>query len=78
MNRCLGLKLSKERLQGPFLFYGALLIGDMEERVIPDVMNHVFLPQGRYPEKFVWIFQLEVGQEGGGLQGGYLEDVEGS
>ena len=26
MNRCLGLKLSKERLQGPFLFYGALSV----------------------------------------------------
>ena len=24
----------------------------MEDRVIPDVMNHVFLPQGRYPENF--------------------------
>ena len=37
----------------------------MEDRVIPDVMNDVFLPQGRYPENFVLISQLEVCQEGG-------------
>ena len=29
------------------------LTGDMEDRVIPDVMNDVFLPQGRYPENFI-------------------------
>ena len=34
--------------------------------------------QGRYPENFVLISQLEVCQEGGGQEGGYLEDVEGS
>ena len=44
----------------------------MEEIVIPDVMNDVFLTQGRYPENFV-LSQLEVHQEGG-----YLEDIEGS
>ena len=27
---------------------GGFLTGDMEERVIPDVMNDVLLPQGRY------------------------------
>ena len=37
----------------------------MEDRVIPDVMNDVFLPQGRYPENFVLISQLEVCQERG-------------
>ena len=37
----------------------------MEDLVIPDVMNDVFLPQGRYPENFVLISQLEVCQEGG-------------
>ena len=42
------------------------LIEDMDDRVIPDVMNHTFLPQGRYPENFVLISQLEVCQEGGG------------
>ena len=41
----------------------------MEEMVIPDVMNDVFLPQGRYPENFVLISQLEVCQEGGVKKG---------
>ena len=45
----------------------------MEDLVIPDVMNDVFLSQGRYPENFVLISQLEEGQKGG-----YLEDIEGS
>ena len=31
-----------------------------------------------YPENFVLISQLEVCQEGGGQEGGILEDVEGS
>ena len=39
----------------------------MEDKVIPDVMNHVL------------ISILEVCQErGGGQEGGYLEDVGGS
>ena len=59
MNRCLGLKLSKERLQGRFLFYGALL----------DIVNDVLLPQGRYPENFLLKSQLEVCQEGGSRRG---------
>ena len=37
----------------------------MDDRAIPDVMNDFFLPQGRYPENFVLISQLEVCQEGG-------------
>ena len=49
---------------------GGFLTGDTEDRVIPDVMNHVFLPQGRYPENFVLISQLEVCQEGGVKKGG--------
>ena len=55
----------------------------MEDRVIPDIMNNVFLPQGRDPEHFVLISQLEVYQEGGsrrvvlGGQCGFLtEDLE--
>ena len=44
----------------------------MEDRVIPDVMNDVFLPQGRYPENFVLISLLEVCQEGGGSRRGLL------
>ena len=45
----------------------------MKDMVVPDVMNDVFLPQGRYLENFMLISQLEVGQEGGGQEGGYLE-----
>ena len=41
------------------------LTRDMEERVIPDVMNYVFFTPGRYPENLVLISQLEVCQEGG-------------
>ena len=37
----------------------------MDDRVIPDVISDVLLPQGRYPENFVLISQLEVCQEGG-------------
>ena len=49
----------------------------MEDLVIPDIMNHVLSPLGRYPENCVMISQLEVCQEGGGQEGGYLEDVGG-
>ena len=42
----------------------------MEDRVISDVMNDIFLPQGRYPENFVLMSQLEEGQEGGGVKKG--------
>ena len=42
----------------------------MEETVIPDVMNYVFLPSRRYPENFVLISQSEVCQEGGVKKGG--------
>ena len=42
------------------------LTRDMEDLVIPDVMNPVFLPQERYPENLVLISQLEVCHEGGG------------
>ena len=42
----------------------------MDARVIPDLMNDVLLPQGRYPENFVLISQLEVCQEGGIKKGG--------
>ena len=46
------------------------LTRDMEDRVIPDVMNNVFLPQGRYPESFMPLSLLEVCQEGGGVKKG--------
>ena len=42
----------------------------MDDRVIPDVMNDVLLPQGRYPENFVLVSKLEVCQEGGVEKGG--------
>ena len=45
----------------------------MEDMVVPDVLNDVFVPQRTYPEKFVLITQSKVCQEGGDL-----EDVEGS
>ena len=41
----------------------------MEDMVIPDVMNDIFIPQGRYPENFVLISLLEVCQEGGSRRG---------
>ena len=42
----------------------------MDDLVIPDVMNDVFLPLGRYPENFVLISQLEECQEGVIKKGG--------
>ena len=42
----------------------------MEDMVIPDVMNDVFLPQGRYSENFVLISLFEVCQEGWVKKGG--------
>ena len=44
----------------------------MEDMVVPDVMNDVFLPQGTYPENVVPISLLEVFQEGGGSRRGIL------
>ena len=51
---------------------GGFLTRDILDMVVPDVMNDVFLPQGRYPENFVLISQLEVCQEGGGSRRGVL------
>ena len=45
------------------------LTGDMDDRVIPDVISDALLPQGRYPENFVLISQLEVFQEEGVKKG---------
>ena len=42
----------------------------MEDIIIPDVMNDIFLPQGRYLENFMLISQSEVRQEGGVKKGG--------
>ena len=50
----------------------------MEDMVIPDIMNDVFLPQGRYPENFIPISLMEVCQEGWCQEGAYFADIEGS
>ena len=44
-------------------------MGDLDDLVIPDIMNDVFLLQGRYPEIFLLISKLEVCQEGGSVRG---------
>ena len=41
----------------------------MDDSVIHEAMNGVLLPQGRYPENFVLISQLEVCQEQGVKKG---------
>ena len=47
----------------------------MEDKVVPKVLNDVFLPQGRYPENFVLISLLEVCQEWGVQKGGTWRTV---
>ena len=42
----------------------------MEVMVIPDVMDDLILPQGRYTESFMLISLLEVCQEWGVKKGG--------
>ena len=42
----------------------------MEDMVVNDVLNDVFVPQRTYPEKFVLIAQSKVCQEGGIKKGG--------
>ena len=46
--------------------------------VIPEAMNDVYLPQGRYPENFVLISLFEVCQEGGVKKGGTWRTLNGS
>ena len=38
---------------------------DMEEKVIPDIINYVVFPQVGYPVNLVLISQLELCQEWG-------------
>ena len=45
------------------------MIGDTDDRVIPDFMNYVLLSQGTYPENFVLISQFEGNQEWGSIRG---------
>ena len=49
-----------------------LLMGDLDDKVILDVMDDHILAPGRYPENFVLITLLEVCQEGGGSRRGVL------
>ena len=49
------------------------MIKDMVDRVIPDVMNDLLIPQGSIPENFMFLSLLEVCQEGFFM--GYLEDI---
>ena len=46
------------------------MTGELDDMVIPDIMNDVFLPQERYLENFVLISQLEVCQQRGFKKGG--------
>ena len=41
----------------------------MEDMAIPDVMDDLILPHGRYPESFEFISLLEGCQERGDLRG---------
>ena len=41
----------------------------MDNIVVPDIINYVFLPQIRYPENFVLVSQLKMCQEGGVKKG---------
>ena len=55
------------------LHWGTLrrfLTGDIEDRVILDVMDDFVWPQGSYPESFTSISSLEMCQERGVLHGG--------
>ena len=54
-----------------------LLTGDLELRVICNVIDDLILPKARYLEKSILISLLEVCQECGSRRL-YLEDVEGS
>ena len=44
--------------------------------VIPDVMDDLILPQGRYHESFMLISLLEMFQDSPSV--GYMEDMDGS
>ena len=60
----------REGQEGVYLVdVGGFLTGDMDDLVIPDIMNDVFLPKGIYPENFMLISQLEVCQQGGSRRG---------
>ena len=45
------------------------LTGNLEDRVILEVMDDLVLPEKRYPESFGLIYSLEVCQEWGSFMG---------
>ena len=45
--------------------------------VVPDIVNDVFLPQGRYPKNCVLIYQSKVRQEGRVKKGGIWRTLKG-
>ena len=54
------------------------LIGNLEDRVIPDVMNDVFCTPRKIPGKFCVDISIRSVSGRGGQEGGYLEDIEAS
>ena len=46
------------------------MTGNIDDMVIPNVICYVLLPNGTFSEKFEFISQLEVCQEGGGVKKG--------
>ena len=50
----------------------------MRDRVIPDIISDVLLPQERCPENFVLTSQLEEGQQGEFKKGGTWRTLGGS
>ena len=55
--------------RGVFGGYWGLLTGDMEDRVIIDIIDDLVWPQQKYPENFMSISFLEVHQERGSRRG---------
>ena len=50
----------------------------MEERVIPDIIDDLFSPQGSYLENFMLISSVEVCQEGGCPRAGLKNYLKGT
>ena len=50
----------------------------MDNRVIPDVMSNIIVPQGMYPEYLCVDISIRSVSGTKGQKGEYLEDIEGS
>ena len=74
------LKVSQEggSLMGVLGWCWQFLTGDLEDRIIVDVMQDIVWPKGRYPEIFVFISLLKVCQALVVASWRYLEDFEDS